>query len=271
MPADGWSASRSFAKLLLDAFRRHDLECRGHPLCSGSRVGVELEPELRAKPRATHHAQRVVAKRDLGRSRRAQPPRHQVVEPTGRVDEHELGNPQGHRVDREVSPSEVGFETRAELHLRFAGGTVVRVAAEGGDLADVPAAAQADRAEPATGVPERLAERRQHRLSLLRRRVGREVEVDVVSAERSTEEGIPYGSADERQLVARGREESAEFGDSGPGRELAQPAHRIRDALHAPILAAVLLARRRPCGAPAPRDVHAAALRWSSCWSSRAE
>ena len=64
-------------------------------ICSRSRIssiacdelGIGLEAERRDETRRPQHAQRVVAERDLGRERRAQPARREIGEPVVRIEE----------------------------------------------------------------------------------------------------------------------------------------------------------------------------------------
>ena len=64
-------AQHQLHKLGLHALGRNDLDALGH--CGHGRKGCrfDFETELRGKARTTHHAQRVVAKRNLWRTRRA--------------------------------------------------------------------------------------------------------------------------------------------------------------------------------------------------------
>ena len=133
-PADGSSATSSFdsssrmrSALMISRRSRIAAIAVEH-----RRVG--LEAERRDEARGAQHAQRVVAERDLGRQRRAQPLRREVGEAAERVDELGLVERERHRVDGEVAAREVGLDVVGERHLGLAALGVVHVGAERRDL-----------------------------------------------------------------------------------------------------------------------------------------
>ena len=85
-PADGSSASSIFdsssriRSALMISSRSRICSIAPHEL------GVGLEAERRDEPRRPQHAQRVVAERDLGRERRAQPPGREIDETVVRIE-----------------------------------------------------------------------------------------------------------------------------------------------------------------------------------------
>ena len=126
-----------------------------------------------------------------------------------RVDEGEVGQAQGHRVDGEVASDQVLLEGVAEGHDRLAGRAVVGVGPVRGHLDDGAAPLGPDRAEVTAHVPRGAPPRLEHGLGLARPRGGREVEVEGVPAE----EGVADRPSDEGQLVAGRREALPQVGE----------------------------------------------------------
>ena len=172
------------------------------------------EPELRCEPGRPHHPQWVVGEGFLGRGGRAQPAGRQIGEPAVQVDELQRRQPQRHGVDGEVAPHEVGGERVAEGHHRLAGRAVVHIEAIGRDLDQRVALAQPDRAEVAADLPVRVGPAPDHREGVIRRGVGREVEVGCGASEK----GVAHRAADEGEFVAGGCEAFAELAQQGQRR-----------------------------------------------------
>ena len=126
----------------------------------------------------------------------------EVAQTAVRVDELSRGQPQRHRVDGEVTASEVALESVAVGHCRLARCRVVSVAAIRRDLEDVVALAQPDGAVRDAGFPDVVGPGADDRQDLLRSRVGREVEVLLQPAEQR----VADRPADKRDLVSRRRE-----------------------------------------------------------------
>jgi hypothetical protein len=192
----------------------HDLDGRRELTHRGEHLRGRHERELGDEACGTHHPQRVVTEGHLGGGGRAQHLVLEVGEPAVRVDEGEVGQPQRHGVDGEVTPDEVVLEGVAERDDRLAGLAVVGVGPVGRHLDDHVGAAGADRAELAAHVPRRGAPRREQRLGLVRSCRGREVEV----AHHPPEERVAHGPADEREVVTGIREPGAEVGQRRDGR-----------------------------------------------------
>ena len=95
-------------QLVADPLGADDLQPLAHLLDRVHEIRVGLEAERRDEPRRAQHAQRVVAERDLGRERRAQPPGREIGEAVVRVDELGLVERDRDGVDREVAPRQIG-------------------------------------------------------------------------------------------------------------------------------------------------------------------
>ena len=96
--------------------------------------GTGSRPKPGDEARRAQHPQRVVAERDLGRQRRAQPAGGEVGQPVEGVDELEVGEAQRHGVDGEVAPRQVDLDGVAERHLGLARVGRVDLGPVGGDL-----------------------------------------------------------------------------------------------------------------------------------------
>ena len=83
----------------------------------------------------------------------------------------------GHRVDREVPPSQVTLDGVTEDNLGIAGYPVVAIGPVGGDLALDAALRRSDGAEGDTGVPYRVRPASQECRDRVRARVGGEIQV----------------------------------------------------------------------------------------------
>ena len=103
-PGAGSSTTNSFES---SSRIRSALTISSRPRCSPT-ASIELrhrlQPEAGDEPRRAQHPQRVVGERDGRRLRGAQPALDQVDRAVERIDEHGVGQPQRHRVDREVAP-----------------------------------------------------------------------------------------------------------------------------------------------------------------------
>ena len=93
-----------------------------------------LHVQLADEPGRAQHPERIVAEGHLRIQGRVQDLRRQVLHTTERIDELPVGQPHGHRVDREVPPGQVVFDVFGERHRRLAVGGVVDLLAERGDL-----------------------------------------------------------------------------------------------------------------------------------------
>ena len=174
----------------------------GHPRHGGDHLGCDDEAELRGEPRRPQHPQRVVGEGVLGRARRAEQPLRQVDHAAVRVLDDPAGQPHGHRVDGEVAAAEVALEGVAEVDGRLARGRVVGLGAVGRHLDGPLPLPAADGAEVAAHVPGRVTPLREQPLGVVGPRGGGEVEVGV----RPAEHRVAHRPADQRQLVAGGRE-----------------------------------------------------------------
>ena len=84
-----------------DPLTRDERDALGVLAHLGERLLVRLEPELRDEPEAAHEPQRILLEAALRDG--AQDTGLEVVTPSERVDEHPVGEPTRHRVDREVA------------------------------------------------------------------------------------------------------------------------------------------------------------------------
>ena len=130
---------------------------------------------------------------------------------------------EGHGVDREVAPGEVGVDRVPEGHLGLAGVRVVVLRPMGGDLEDLPPMAGPDRPEALALGPDRVGPALHERLDLIRQGVGRQVEVRL---------GLDGGIAVEQGVADRAADEV----DAVPGRrealgELRRVGHQAAEAL----------------------------------------
>ena len=119
------------------------------------------------------------------------------------VDEHEVGQPQRHRVDGEVAAGEITGQSVPVSHSRLARVDLVLLGAVSRDLDDDTASACPDRAEVPADVPAGVAPRAQDLLGLLRSGRGRAVQI----VGHDTQERVTYGSAHEGELVPGANEQ----------------------------------------------------------------
>jgi len=227
-PEPRLAREQQLAQLVAHPLRGHDRDPLGHAHRGRVRRGVEREAQLRREPCAAHHAQRVVVERLAGVDGRAEHSSGQVGQPVERVDEGQLRQAHGHRVDGEVASRQVAVERVPEHDLGLAGRRVVGVGAVRRHLDDDVLARRASRAEPARAdgaelaadVPVRVAPAGEDRLGLVGGRRRREVEVGA----EPTEEGVTHRPTDERELVARLREQLAQL--ERVGRQRGEDADR---------------------------------------------
>ena len=95
---------QELGQLVTDALRADDLEAMTQLLHCRHEIGLRLEGELRQEARRPQHAKRIVEERHRRLHRRAQSVRRKVCRATERIDQLRIGQPEGHRVDREVAP-----------------------------------------------------------------------------------------------------------------------------------------------------------------------
>ena len=184
----------------------------GHLAHRGDDLGGGDEPQLGDEAGGPHHPQRVVAEGDLRGGRRAQDPGREVVEAAVRVDEDEVGQPQGHRVAREVAADEVVLEGVAEGDDRLAGHPVVGVGPVGRHLDDGARRAGRRWCRRRGPCPRwRCPRRRGSARCPPGRRGGGEVEVGGGAAE----ERVADRPADEGEVVPGRGEALAEVGEHG--------------------------------------------------------
>ena len=130
-----------------------DCETLGHLRHGGHDVLADVESQLRGEAGRAHDPQGVVVEglnRGYGGS---QNPADEVVEAAARVDQLELGEPNGHGVDGEVAPGEVALEGAAEVDLRLARADLVGVGPIRGRLHSHAVADGSNRAEFPADVP----------------------------------------------------------------------------------------------------------------------
>ena len=180
---------------------------RGHRLAHPI---SDPELQLRDEPRRPQHPQRVVSEGHRGRGRGVQHPLLNRRQSTQRVQElprSVRGDPDGHRVDREVAPQQVVLKAITETHLRIAGHLVIAVGAKGGDLQPLARLTHADGAVLDSGVPDRVGPGAHDLLHLVRSGIGSEVEVGGQSAEDS----VANAATHEIELMTRGGEQRADL------------------------------------------------------------
>ena len=196
-------------QLVAHALCRDDLDPAGHRGHRLDDARVDLEAELRGEPRRPHHPQRVVGEGLLREPRRPQDAMGEVDHPAVRVDELPGRHPHGHRVDGEVTATEVSLEGVSEVDRGLAGGRVVGVGAVRRDLHLELALAAADRAEGTSDVPRRVGPAGQQPLDLVGPGRGRQVEVVVPPAQH----GVTDRTAHQGELVAGPLEHAAQLLD----------------------------------------------------------
>ena len=83
-------------------------------------LGLGHEAVAGDEPGRPHHAQRVVGEGLLRGQRGPQPPGGEVVDPVEGIDQLEVREGQGHGVDGEVAPGQVGLDGVGEDDLGLA-------------------------------------------------------------------------------------------------------------------------------------------------------
>ena len=179
------------------ALGRDDLQPRRHLLHGGHDVHLDVEPQLSGETRGAHDAQWVVVEGLHGAHGSPQHPGAQVVEPSARIDELEVGQPQRHGVDGEVAPSEIALKRVPVGDHRLAGADLVLLGAVGRRLHDRLALARPDRAELLADVPAGVAPGGQNPLGLLGTCGGCAVQIVRDDAEK----GITHRAPDEGELI----------------------------------------------------------------------
>ena len=130
-----------------------DREALGHLGHGGHDVLTDVEAQLRGEAGRAHDPQGVVVKGLDRRDGGSQNPADEVAEAAARVDQLELGKPDGHGVDGEVAPGEVAFQSAAEVDLRLARADLVGVRPIRGHLHSHVVADGSYRAELSADVP----------------------------------------------------------------------------------------------------------------------
>ena len=164
------------------------------------KLGVGVQPESGDEPGRPHHAQRVVEEGHLGLERRPETLGGQIGRPAEGVDELGRGKTQRHRVDREVTPGQVGLDVVGERHLGLAALGPVHLGPERGDLDADAVLLAADRAEPLALEPHVIRPAPHDPLDLVRTGVGGDVDVALLVG-RQVEEGVTDAAAHQRALV----------------------------------------------------------------------
>src|SRR5665213_2084007 len=82
-----------------------------------SRIWIKLVAAQ--KPSRSQHPQRIVTKRIKRRKRRAQPTIRKIGDPVKGIYKYQVRQPQGHRIDREVTPRQVDFDAVAKNDVRL--------------------------------------------------------------------------------------------------------------------------------------------------------
>ncbi len=166
-PGAGVVREHQLGELVPDPFRRHDLQPVGHGGDRSQNGLLDLEVELRGKPRGAQHAQRVIVEGVLGASGGAQRAGRESGHSVERIDEPKVGQRDCHGVHREVPAPQVSFERGSVLHHRLAGLTVVLLGAVGGDLTRQLSNPAPDRAEGLADVPDGIHMTRQQAFDLV--------------------------------------------------------------------------------------------------------
>ena len=164
-------------QLVADAFRRHDVQALGHLAHRAHHALGRRQVEHGGEPRRPQHPERIVAERDVRVERRVQLARRQRTDAAERIDQLAARQLDGHRVDGEVAPRQVGLEIVAERHRGLALVVRVHLLAKRGDLDAPVALARADRSEANALQVARVGPPLQDANGVLGTRVGREVDV----------------------------------------------------------------------------------------------
>ena len=199
-------------ELVTDPFRRHDLEAIAHRAHRLHHAGCRRDLKLGHEAGGPDHAQGVIGERDLGIERRVERAgRERLDAPVG-IDESALGQPDGHRVDREIATRQVDEHVVAERHRGLAMLLRVDLLAVGRDL---EALAVLERADGPERHPHQVAPIRpslQHLRGL--GGVGGRAEVQIDG--RTAQDQVTNAPTDEVQLVTGVREARPELlGDRG--------------------------------------------------------
>ena len=182
-------------------------ETRPHRLDRLDERRVRAQAVARDEPGRAEHAERVVREGHLGIEWGAQPASRQIPDPVERIDQDEVRQAEGHRVDGEVAPRQVGLDIAAEAHLGFAGVGLVGFCSVGRDLETAPRVQQPDGPEPPSLTPQRVREVRDQRLGLLWGCFGREVDVDLrarLAAPRPSGDAVAHRATDQVHPAAGG-------------------------------------------------------------------
>ena len=196
-PPPGPGREQQALQLGAHALGGDDLQARSHLLHGGHDVGLDVEPQLGGEAGGAHDAQRVVVEGLHGAHGSPQHPGAQVVEPSARIDELKVGQPQRHGVDGEVAPSEIALKRVPVGDHRLAGADLVLLGAVGRRLHDRLALARPDRAELLADVPAGVAPGGQNPLGLLGTCGGRAVQIVRDDAEK----GVTHRTPDEGELI----------------------------------------------------------------------
>ena len=209
-PGHGIGTEQHFVQLDSHPFDGDTAQLRCHR-CDGFAHPVgNSESKLGDEPRRAKHPQRVVGEGHRGGGRGVQDsPLHrgQSAQWINKLTRPVRGNPHGHRIDGEVPANQIILKAFTKTHLRVSGNLVVAVGPKGGDLQPLPNLGHAHGSEVDAGVPGRVGPGPDNLLHRLRPGVGGEVEVGGHSAEH----GVADAAPNQIQLLARGREQPAEF------------------------------------------------------------
>ncbi len=102
-PAGRRLTEQQLVELVSDPLGRHDLEPLAHRTDRGDHARGRLGPEVGGEAGGPEHPQGVVGERDLRVERRVEDARGERLHAREGVDERPLGEPDRHRVDREVA------------------------------------------------------------------------------------------------------------------------------------------------------------------------
>ena len=188
-------------ELIANPLVGHDAEPVGHGQNGGCQRWLRGQPELSQEPCRPQHAQGVVAERRLRVQRRAEKAVSQVGCPTEGIHQSAIGKLNGHGVDGEVAPGEIGLDGVGKNHIGLAGARLVPLGAVRGDLNPPVAPASADGAEALPLGPQSVGPALQDRFHRGRLGVGGEVQVEA-GVQRQAQQGVAHHPAHQIYPVA---------------------------------------------------------------------
>lgn len=251
---------QKFDQLIPHPLERNIVDARRQVNHRRKRIPVEMKTQLRSEPQRAHHPQRIIPKRHLRINRGAQHTVQQVIKPASWINQLELRQRQGKRINGEITPMQIARKRITKRHHRLARLPVIHIGAIGGHLNLLTVDARTNRAELTADIPVGAGNRTHNLNDLIRSRIGGEIKI----GDRLTEKRIPHRPTNQRQLVPGISKRRGERRHGLGCGQVTKPSHGCLDVLHPVILrgtpklnamydAPLLRAPRTNCGRARPR------------------